>query len=71
MDSVSLYCVCVYDYGRSNVWLEGRRNAGLLVRKPLGKKRRIFEVNMKMCLGKSGCEGGKWTEVKWLQGSVQ
>jgi hypothetical protein len=47
------------------------------VRKPLGinvdleVERRRFNGDMKMCLGKFGCDGGKWAAVKWLQGSVQ
>jgi len=42
-----------------------------LVNVDLEVKRRRFGVNMKMCLGKFGCEGGQWPEVEWLQGSVQ
>ena len=68
-------CVCVATVGRTS----GSNGEGmqyfwcgnLLVNIDLEVKRRRFEVNMKMCLGKLGCEGGKWTEVKWLQGSVQ
>ena len=67
--------VCVATVGRTS----GSNGKGMqdfwqgnrLVNVDLEVKRRRFGVNMKMCLGKFGCEGGQWPEVEWLQGSVQ